>query len=375
MRFSYFLGLIALILISIASGCSCAHNNASSVDGDTLTHNSQVLSIIDVGDYIRADIRNPWGKGLLASYLIVDKDFSGSLPEGTVVRVPLSNSIVYSGVHTGIIDELGALDRVKGVADGRYFSSPTIQQMIRSGLITDVGNASSPSIEKIVDIDPDAILLSPYQNQELGAVSKLGVPVIQMADYMESTPLGRAEWIKLIGLLYGRRAKADSIYEAVVSNYRQLTEAAAQTSERPVVITEMPQPGGVWDIPSGESYMARMLQDAAVSYPWATTPGAGSLKMDAAAMLENGGEADYWLIRTFGPLTRQMLNDSSPLVKYFRPFKNSKVFFSDTSRSGLYDEFPFHPERLLQEYIKIFHPGAAGAEDNSLRYFQRLSDK
>lgn len=375
MRFSYFLGLIALILISIASGCSCAHNDASSVDGDTLTHNSQVLSIIDVGDYIRADIRNPWGKGLLASYLIVDKDFSGSLPEGTVVRVPLSNSIVYSGVHTGIIDELGALDRVKGVADGRYFSSPTIQQMIRSGLITDVGNASSPSIEKIVDIDPDAILLSPYQNQELGAVSKLGVPVIQMADYMESTPLGRAEWIKLIGLLYGRRAEADSIYEAVVSNYRQLTEAAAQTSERPVVITEMPQPGGVWDIPSGESYMARMLQDAAVSYPWATTPGAGSLKMDAAAMLENGGEADYWLIRTFGPLTRQMLNDSSPLVKYFRPFKNSKVFFSDTSRSGLYDEFPFHPERLLQEYIKIFHPGAAGAEDNSLRYFQRLSDK
>lgn len=362
------------MLISIASGCSGSRSEMPpAVSGDTLTTTAQMLTLIDFGPYVRADIRNPWGDGLLGSYLIVPRDYSGALPQDmAVVRVPLSRSIVYSGVHTGIIDELAALDRVKGVADGRYFASETIQRLINSDRITDAGNASSPSIEKIVDIDPDAILLSPYQNQELGAVDKLGVPVIQMADYMETTPLGRAEWVKLIGLLYGRRAEADSIYDTVVKEYGRLKEIAEATTERPVVITEMPQPGGVWDIPSGESYMARMLRDAAVSYPWADEPGAGSLKMDAAAILEKGGQADFWLIRTFGPLTRQTLSDSSPLIKHFRPLQNSTVYFSDTSQSGLYDEFPFHPERLLREYIKIFHPKAIGAEDYSLRYFQRL---
>lgn len=369
--------IAGVCLACLTGGCGdgSKHTAGDGQPADTLTCRAELLTLIDYGDYQIAEVKNPWGDGLLGRYVLVAKDYTGDLPEGTtVVRVPLERSIVYSGVHAGIIDELGRLDAIRGVADGKYFSSAKIQNGLKLGEIRDVGNSSSPSVEEVVDIDPDAIVLSPYQNQEIGAVDKLGVPVVQMADYMERMPLGRAEWIKLIGRLYGQAREADSIYSAVVAEYEGLRDDAAQMPEHPVVITEMPQPGGAWDIPSGESYMARILADAGGVYPWASTRGGGSLKMDAAAMLDKGGEADYWLIRSFGRLTLQDLGQSSPLAQHFKAFRMGQVYVSDTSTSSLYDEFPFHPERLLREYVAIFHPSRDGSGEGGLRYFRRISE-
>lgn len=365
-----------LTFISVVFSCGCRGGGASELrsGGDTLTAESELLTMVDYGDYVVADVVNPWTGELFERYVLVSDNYSGTVPEGIIINVPLKRSIVYSGVHTGAVEELGQLDAVKGVADGKYFSSPEMKNRISDGRVRDIGNAQSPSMEAVVDMEPDAILLSPYQNQEAGAVASLGVPLIQMVDYMEPTPLGRAEWIRFIGRLYGEASKSDSIYLAVAAEYKRLRGEAEKSTVRPTVITELPQPGGVWYVPSGESYMARMIADAGGVYPWAGTKGSGSLTLDAAEALDKGRDADIWLIRNFGALTLKNIAESNPLASHFRAFDAGGVYVCDTSVSTLFDEFPFHPERLLAEYIKIFRSGVAETEDGKLRYFNRISE-
>lgn len=365
----------AIIMMSVSILCSCGGAAISEVDGgDTLTCESSLLTLVDMDGYVLADVASPWGNGdrrLLARYVLVGRDYDGDLPEGTIVRVPVESSVVYSGVYGGVIDELGAIDAVSGVADGHYFTTGTIVERIASGRIVDVGNSASVSIERILDLEPDAILLSPYQNEDLGAVGKSGIPVVQCVDYMERTPLGRAEWVKFIGRLYGCGAEADSLYENVRREYELLRYKVAVLDSAPTVLTEQPMPGGTWDVPAGDSYMARLLMDAGANYPWSGSPGAGSLKLDVAAVLDRAQHADYWLIRSYGPLSAKGLKASNPMSEQFDAYHKGGIYVCDTTESPLFDEFPFHPERLLREYIMIFHPGMIGGEE-SLRYYKRI---
>lgn len=365
----------AIIMICASTLCSCGGAAMSEVDGgDTLTSESRLLTLVDMDGYVVADVASPWADGdgsKLARYILADKDYDGALPDGIVVRVPIESSVVYSGVYGGVIDELGAVDAVSGVAEGQYFTTPSIVSRLASGRISDIGNRASVSIERILDLDPDAILLSPYQNEDMGAVGKSGIPVVQCVDYMERTPLGRAEWVKLIGRLYGRESQADSLFECVRSEYEQLRDMVAVLDSAPMVLTEQPMPGGTWDVPAGDSYMARMLMDAGANYPWSGSAGAGSLKLDVAAVLDRAQHADYWLIRNYGPLSTQEMKASNPMSAQFDAYHRGGVYVCDTSQSPLFDEFPFHPERLLKEYIMIFHPGMMGSGE-PLRYYKRI---
>lgn len=358
-------------IVSTLSLGSCRHKGAAPIEGgDTITSQAQLLTLVDLGDYVVADVRNPWGDGLLDRYILAPRDYSGELPEGTVIKVPLQSSVVYSGVYAGAIDELGAVGAITGVADAQYFGTPSVVSRIASGRIADIGNTMSPSVERVVDLDPDAIILSPYQDMEPGAVAKLGIPIVQFVDYMEATPLGRAEWIRLLGILYGNSSAADSIFSKVSADYAALTATAASAQNRPVVLTEQPLSGGSWDIPAGGSYMARLLNDAGANYPWSNTTGTGSLKFDAPAVIDKAADADFWIIRNFGPLSRQALGAGNPLNSHFKAFRTGNIYVCDTSSSPLFDEFPFHPERLLRDYIAIFHPELLPA--HKLRYFSRI---
>lgn len=334
-----------------------------------------MLTLVRHDGFTEARVTNPWDTtSCLATYLLVPRNFPSdslkSLPSGTVVRVPLESSLVYSGVHGGAVNELGALDAVTAVADGKYFTTTAIKSRIASGRIRDVGNSMSPSVEMIVDVAPEAILTSPYENSGNGAIDALGISIIEMADYMEPTPLGRAEWIKFLGALYGKEEMADSIFRDVCRSYAALVSKASRASGRPVVLVEQPA-SGVWAVAGGRSYMARMFADAGAVYPWAADNASGSIELDPAAVLEKAGNADIWLIRSFGPLTLEMMKADNPIVANFRPWRDGGVYVSDTSRSPLFDEFPFHPEKLMADYVAIFHPELS-ADSTELRYFSRM---
>lgn len=326
---------------------------------DTTIHHATLLKISHAEKYTVVEIENPWKEGkVLHRYVLVpsDGELPGNLPQGTVVRTPVKSALVYSEVHTSVMGELGAGNAVKGVTDAQYFTDQTIAQGIKSGKIADCGSSMAPSVEHVLAMKPDAILLSPFQDANYGQIAKINIPIIECADYMESTPLGRAEWIKLIGELTGQRHRADSIFASVVTAYEKCRAAvAASKSPKPTVITETVV-SGVWNVPGGHSYMANMLADAGAAYPWADDNSAGSLALDFSQVLNKAQNADLWLIKTFNIGTYADLKKAYALNSEFTAFKNHKVWVCNTAASPFYREFPFHPDKLLRDLASIFHP-------------------
>lgn len=357
----------------LLTACGDKKDATADVSGTPLTDTAKLLSITDNGGYYIVKITDPWDTAkILHSYQLVPRGEEVPRVVGTTkVEIPLKKSLVYSAVYAGIIDEMGAAKAITAVADAEYINNPYVRKGVADGSITDVGSTMAPVVEKVVAASPDAILASPFQNAGYGAVGQLDVPIIEMADYMETTPLGRAEWIKLIGLLYGRYNVADSIYNAVSDAYNDMKGRVADVESRPKVLTET-MINGVWNVPGGRSYKVRMLQDAGASYPWSDDMSAGSLDMDFSRVFERASDADYWIATSYGyPMTRATLVADYRPNERFKAFKTGNIYTCDTSITPLFDEFPFHPERLLNDYVVIFHPETA--DGLTLNYFHKIN--
>lgn len=368
------------ICVITALPTGCTGGSGSKHEGtacDTLTEKAQLLTLVDRGDFVTAEIADPWNNGKrLAAYALVDRNKEvpkGLEEEYDVVRVPLERSIVYSSTNSGAIGELGALDRIAAVADGNYYTpDDTINKLITSGRISDIGNSMSPKIESIIETEPDAILVSPYENAGHGAIEDLGITVIECADYMEQSPLGRAEWILLLGELYGKRELAKEIYEQVSNDYEELRmQASKATSDKPKVITET-MTSGVWYVPGGNSYMSKMLSDAGAEYPWSDDESTGSLQLGIESVIDKASDADIWILRNYGPIKdKSELLNISPLNATIKAYENGAIYVCDTSKKPIFNDIAFHPERILSDYIIIFHPELYPGTET--RYYEKIN--
>ncbi len=369
------LAIIVLSLVCAVLVAGCRNQNRcieASEDGDTVTVISSLLTIVEYPEYTIADVANPWNpQKLMHRYVLIDSGAeNGDLPEGVVIKTPLSRSLVYSSVHARVIKELGRISAVTAVCDAQYYKIAEIQDGLNSGAIADAGSSMSPSVELILDHQPQAILTSPFQNAGHGAIEKLGIPIVECADYMESSPLGRAEWIKLIGRLYGNSVMSDSLFTTIADNYASLVSEVADVDCRPTVISEMVT-DGVWYVPGGASYMSQMFSDAGASYPWQNDKSSGSLQLDFATVYDRAHDADYWIIKTFdNDMTLAKLKETYPLHERMRAFNNGGVYSCNTATTSLFEDFPFHPDMLLRDFINIFHPGVLS--DSTLRYYRQV---
>ena len=355
----YLLTLFSVAALLLLASCFRNGRNADNAldSRDSVITAAKLLSMQRTPDYTVVTVGDPWKGGVLHRYVLVprDKDLPADLPEGTVVRTPISNALVYSSVHTSLLSELGCLDVVKGVVDKQYFIDSTLVAGINAGTIADCGNSMNPTVERVIDMQPDAILLSPYQDASYGQIAKMDIPIIECADYLEYDPLGRAEWMKFYGELVGKRDEADSLYTAVVNAYNDLKQKAAGAETHPTVVTEMVI-SGIWNVPGGQSYMARILTDAGGRYLWADDPNTGSLALDFNQVLAVAQDADYWFIKWTNINSLKDLQGAYDLNKEMAAFKNKRVYVCDTDKTRFFDRIPFHPEVLLREFAAILHP-------------------
>lgn len=188
---------------------------------------------------------------------------------------------------------------------------------------------------------------------------------------MEPSPIGRAEWILLLGELFGRRDEARKVFDNVINDYNGLVlKAKLAQTERPKVLVETEQ-SGVWYLPAGKSYQARMLADAGAYYPWEDTDGQGSLALSLESVAAKAIDADVWLIRTYGyetgPSTLIGLN---PRYSSFKAVKEGGIYSCDSAIRPIFNDIAFHPERVLADYVAIFHPEVL--PEHELRYFRRI---
>lgn len=366
-----------VLLLSACGGGS--KTSSLQAEGDTIRMKySSLLQIVKHADYTVVTIRNPWDTlKVLHTYLLADREkpLPEHLPEGTVVRTPLQKSVIYSSVHCSLWSELDELKGIGGVCGLEYIKLPQIQEGYRNGSIVNVGNSMNPDIERIIDLRPDAILLSPFENSGgYGRVGKLNIPIIECADYMETSALGRAEWMRLYGLLLGKEAQADSLFAGIEKEYLTLTQQVkSQNLKRPTVISEMKN-SSAWYIPGGNSTMGRLYQDAGANYVFAYLSNSGSVPLAFETVFDRGGNADIWLIKYNQPQDKtysELERDYAPYAR-FKSFQDRKVYGCNTNHVPFYEESPFHPELLLKDLIKIFHPELL--PDYDLKYFSNLAE-
>lgn len=366
-----------VLLLSACGGGS--KTSSLQAGGDTIRLKyASLLQIVKHADYTTVTIRNPWDTlKVLHTYLLADREkpLPEHLPEGTVVRVPLQKSVIYSSVHCSLWSELGELKGIGGVCGLEYIKLPAIQEGCRNGNIANVGNGMNPDIERIIDLRPDAILLSPFENSGgYGRVGKLNIPIIECADYMETSALGRAEWMRFYGLLTGKESRADSLFQAIEKEYLSLSrEVKSRNLKRPTVISEMKN-SSAWYIPGGNSTTGKLFDDAGADYVFASLPNSGSVPLAFETVFDRGGNADFWLIKynqqtdkTYSELAR----DFAPYAR-FKAFRERRVYGCNTNHVPFYEESPFHPELLLKDMIKIFHPELL--PDYDLKYFSNLAE-
>ena len=373
---------LAIGLTLLLFSCGGGKTASSQGEGDTVAFKyATQLSVVRYDGYTVATLKNPWKEGMtLHQYLLVPTSAAAdsslftlhsSLPNATVIRTPLSRSMIFSTVHCAMLMDFGKQDCIAGVADLKYIKIPWIQQQVQQGKITDVGDGLSPVVEKIIDKRPDALFLSPFENSGgYGKLEDIDIPIVECAEYMESTPLGRAEWLRFYGLLFGCEQKADSLFDAIDKNYNDLKTLVTQKNRPSVLLDKVT--GSVWYVPGGKSTIGQMIQDAGGNYPWANDEHSGSVSLPFESVLEKAGEADVWLFRYSGDhdIIYDELRSEHHGYNQFKAFRNQQVYGCNVELSPFYEETPFRPDWLLNDFIRILHPEL----DNlaPLRYYKKL---
>ena len=371
MRLLILLGFAFWMVACTPSGKQTSSKEALSSDS---IQYAQGFTVQRFDTYIMVEVRDPWDSTrLLQRYLLVDrtKSVPGGLPKGMIVKVPVKDIVIYTSVHAAIIDQLHETDKVIGVCEPRYMDTPAIQEGIQAGRIADLGEATSPNIEKMIEIGAELVIASPFQNSSYGPVEKIGIPIIEGADYMEAFPLGRTEWIRFYGLLFGKEEMADSIFKETEQAYLSLKDLTANIDNRPTVLSEK-KFGSSWYVPSGDSYMAHLIEDAGADYMFKDLPGAGSTPLAFETVFDKAIHADIWLVKynQSSEMTYKDLRSEYTPYENFDAFKKKRIYTCNTGAVPYYEEFPIHPEYLLKDLIWIFHPELVFGY--SPRYFREM---
>lgn len=299
-----------------------------------------------------ASVLNPWREGeVLHRYRL-------PAPTEAYHRTASATSL-----HACLASRLGALDRLAGVMDASYVVAPEVQTAITDGSIADFGSSQSPNLERLKAAGCDLIFASPFENAGYGALETLGIPIVECADYMEDTPLGRAEWMRFYGRLLGCGERADSLFDAEEATYHALC-TPQQSAASPTVLLGK-RSGQAWYVPGGMSYLGRLLDDADTRYVFADDASTGSVPLDFEAVYACAKDADLWFITyasppaadgTFAPFTYADLAAEDERYTLLRPFREHHVWACNTLEVPYYDALPWAPATLLRDILLIAHP-------------------
>lgn len=375
--------LLSATLYSIIIGGLCLlsachpKGSASNFKGDAepLKY-SQLLQIERLDSMVIATVKSPWNsEGILQRYIIVPKSapLPQLRPEGVVVRTPLQRAVMHNSVHAYLALLLGQVDKVGGLCDVDYVMNAELRQLVADSTIYNAGSSIKFNLERNIKEGADAIFASPLEDVSHDALSAMGIPVIECADYMECHPLGRAEWMKFFGLLFDCKESADSLFTEVSSAYLSLSEQNKQLQHRPRLMVDKEQ-GAAWYMPGGASYLGTLFADAGADYVLSHHASAGSIAVGRERAFVMGKDADVWLIKyaDLQPLTYQQLQKENALYATFKSWKDRRIYGCNTFEKDFYERIPFQPHLLLKEITDLLHNSEVSDLQNA--YYQPLEE-
>lgn len=296
-------------------------------------------------------------------YVLLEKNkpIPKGFSEKQVIRIPVERVISLSSIQVGMIDEIHKIESLVGISSRKYVVNSAVHQRLAEGKIQEVGEASTLNEEVVLSLKPDVILVSAGTGNSLPMLKKmqkLNIKILVNADWLETTPLGRSEWIKLVGALYHAEKITDAKFDKIKFNYTALAQKTKHLP-KPKVITGVPYKG-IWYLPAGESYVARFLDDAGAFYYKKNTKGTGSIPLDFEQVYAQNSDVDFWInVGSFE--TKVHLLNMDKKFAHFKAFQNDKIYnyHRRKGRTGALDYYEtgtMHPDVILADLIKIFHP-------------------
>ncbi len=361
--------LITLSALLLLSACSPSKDK-SALNGNSNIRYAELLRMqeLDKGRTL-CQILDPWREDrVMMQYLLVPKadkawskdsedNYARQYGASTLLRTPLEGMTVTTSCHVWLLSQLDALGSIAILCDTVFVNASNVKQWMRSkkpngeAMILDGGTATRPNIEILSAGKTDALWISPYENANLNNLDKLSIPIIYCAEYMETSPLARAEWMKFYGRLVDRADRSDALFEAIARRYEQLSKQAGNGKK---ILVDLPY-GATWYVPGGCSTSARLYEDAGFVYPWAEDTHSGSLGLSKEAVLSKAQDCDVWYIRYMDPHKDMTLEDFIRQNTFFEQFKAAKdknVWGCNTAYSDFFDVTSFRPDSLLESLIK-----------------------
>ncbi|NJN48955.1 MAG: ABC transporter substrate-binding protein [Alkalinema sp. RL_2_19] len=294
-----------------------------------------------------------------------------------IITIPVQRVATLSTTHLPHLEKLGLLDRLVAVNNFDWVYGSATRQQLKRQNIASVGNNATVNIERLLELEPDLITTYGSGDVSRDAHPKLleaGLKVAINAEYMESTPLGQAEWIKFTSLFFNAEATANQVFTEIKQQYQRVAEVAQAAPSQPMVLTGFNN-NGTWYIPGGQSYVAQLLRDAGATYPWIDTEQAGSIPMNFEAVYDRAANADVWLNPSIQWKTVEDIRKADDRYANFQPVKTGQIFandarVNDSGGNDFWQSGIVNPHLVLSDLVKILHPELL--PDHRLFYYRSL---
>lgn len=358
--------ILPILMLLVVAACGKKETKISDFNKEVYTpeyaSGFKILGT-DGGESVIIETSNPWqGADSITTRLFIARNgetapegFDGQVLNGDAKRV-----VAMSSTHIAMLDAVKEAGRVVGVSGIDYISNPDIQA--RRDSIGDVGYEGNINYELLMSLEPDLVLLYGVNGASSmeGKLKELGIPYMYVGDYLEESPLGKAEWLVALSEAVGKRADGEKVFDEIPVRYNVLKKKVADNVlDAPSVMLNTPY-GDSWFMPSTESYVARLVKDAGGHYIYTKNTGNASAPVDLEEAYKLTSEADMWLNVGMANSLDE-LKASCPKFTDTRCFRNGDVYNNNarTNAAGgndYYESGVVNPDLVLRDLIKIFHP-------------------
>jgi len=356
--------LIIAILLCIIFSCKQEKKQSNTVEIQSSLKYAKGFDIQVFDSYKKLIIKSPYPEAKEhLEYIIIPKESAlpDSLNHYKIIRTPIEKIVVTSTTHIPMLELLEVTNSLVGFPNLKYISSKKTRARITENLISELGNEESINTEILLSLQPEILIgfAMNSNNKMFSTIEKSGIPVLLNGDWLEETPLGRAEWIKLFGVLFDKEKEATRIFNSIEKQYQEAIVIAKNAKTKPTVLSGVLFKE-VWNLPAGESFVAQFLKDANTDYLWADTNGKGSLSLNFESVYEKGEHAKFWIAPGHYNSLDQLENTNNHYTK-FDAFKSKNIYSftlkkGDTGGALYYELAPTQPHIVLKDIIKITHP-------------------
>ena len=360
-----FLKVLSVLFLIVSVSCKKEINTALLKPVSTKIKYAKGFDIIDDNGIKKLIIKSAFqNSNEIFSYTIQKKNNDNTLndPFNKKILVPIKKIVVTSTTHIPMVELLNEETAIIGFPFGKYVSSEKTRSLLDAGKISEIGNESSLNTEILLDLEPELVVGYGVSSADktLNIIEKAGIKVIYNGDWLEETPLGRAEWIKFFGILFDKEKQADSIFNIIEANYIAVKKKALKSIKKRNVLSGAIMSKDIWTLPSCDSFEAQFLKDDNLNYIWKETKGKGSLSLSFESVFDKGATADFWIAPGYFSSKEQLLKSNNLYAK-FEAFQNDHIYTSSTIKGktgGIiyYELATTRPDLVLKDIVKITNP-------------------